>query len=551
MTDNFIRSIVQQDLENGLTHVQTRFPPEPNGYLHLGHVKAIHLNFSLAQEFNGACNLRMDDTNPEKEEQEYIDAICEDIRWLGYSWNDEIKYASDYFEQFHAYAVLLIKKGFAYVDALSFEEIRKTRGTPTEHGVESPWRNRAVEENLELFAQMRAGEHPEGSLVLRAKIDMKADNINLRDPLLYRIRYIEHPRTGNVWCIYPLYDFAHSLSDAIEQITHSLCTLEFENHRPLYDWIVEHCECPHKPRQIEFAKLHVSTMIMSKRRLNLLISEEIVSGWDDPRMPTLAGLRRRGYPSQALLAFVDSVGLTKTESLIDIRRMEHAIREHLNEAAQRRMVVFDPIELVITNLDDDFEDVFTVENNPERKDDGSRNISFSKQLYIERDDFMVDPPKKYFRLSPGASVRLKFAYCVNCHDYESDAQGQVTRVFCTVDPATRGGDSKGQKIRGTLHWVAKKTARVIHIHEYAPLFTEENPSVSDRFLESVNPDSLKIVHAFAEPAIYDEAKDTSKYYQFLRKGYYRQDTVASKNILIFNSIVGLRDTWQKLNKPSR
>lgn len=548
MTDNFIRSIVRKDLAEASKRVHTRFPPEPNGYLHLGHVKAIYLNFSIAQEFDGLCNLRMDDTNPEKEEQGYIRAICDDIAWLGYSWEGGIRYASDYFETFYRFAEILIKKNLAYIDALSFEEIRATRGTPTSPGTESPWRNRSIEENLTLFSDMRKGNYAEGSLVLRAKIDMQSDNMNLRDPVLYRIRYAEHPRTGRQWCIYPLYDFAHSLSDAIEGITHSLCTLEFENHRLLYNWIIENCECKHKPRQIEFARLNVSTMIMSKRKLASLVERGIVAGWDDPRMPTLAGLRRRGYSPDVLLDFVDSVGLTKTESLIGVQKMEHTVREKLNTIAQRRMVVFDPIELLITNVADDFTDVFEVENNPEQVSDGTRQIRFSKNLYIERNDFMLDPPKKFFRLSVGNTVRLKFAYCVRCHDYECDEQGVVRRVLCTLDPETRGGDSRGQKVRGTLHWISQKDARSILIHNYSPLFTEEDPSKIENFIDSVDHDSLKSILAMAEPSLYEE--DAEVLYQFLRKGYFKQDVKASQGELVFNSIVGLRDTWQKLSKKT-
>ncbi len=549
MQENFIHSIVKQDVEEGLSHVQTRFPPEPNGYLHVGHIKAIHLNFSIAEEFGGACNLRMDDTNPEKETQEYIDAICEDISWLGYAWEGEVKYASNYFEQLYAYATTLIQKKLAYVDELSFDAIRKSRGTPTEKGTDSPWRNRPIEENERLFSEMRAGKHPEGKYVLRAKIDMASDNITMRDPLLYRIRFVEHPRTLDKWCVYPLYDFAHCLSDAIEGITHSLCTLEFENHRPLYNWIVEQCECATKPRQIEFAKLNISGTVMSKRKLNSLVKEGHVSGWDDPRLPTIVALRRRGYPVEGLRSFVESVGLTKHESVVDARKLDYFIRELLNSIAQRRMVVADPIELVLENVPDDFSDSFLVENNPESPDTGTRESHITKKLFIERSDFMIDPPKKFFRMRVGGMVRLKYAYCVTCTRYETDETGSVRRVFCDVDLETRGGDSKGKKVRGTLHWVSQDNCVDVVLNEFEPLFGDKDISTYDDLGKAVNKDSWNRRLGKAERSVASD--DDSAGYQFLRLGYFKRDGTEKDGRPVFNRIVSLKDSWKKIQEKSQ
>src|SRR5437764_2484714 len=501
---DFIRDIVQADLDaKRYKQVVTRFPPEPNGYLHIGHAKSIALNFGIAQEFSGRCHLRFDDTNPTKEEQEYIDSIQADVRWLGYDWGNDLFYASDYFEQLYLWAEGLIRDGLAYVDDQSQEEIRVKRGTLTEPGRNSPFRDRAVEENLDLFRRMKAGEFPNGARVLRAKIDMSSGNINLRDPVLYRILHATHPRTGDNWSIYPTYDFAHGQSDAIEGITHSICTLEFEDHRPLYDWLVEHLPVPSRPRQYEFARLALTYTVMSKRFLKRLVDEGHVAGWDDPRMPTLVGLRRRGVPPGAIREFVRRVGVARANSVVDLAMFDHAVREVLNRAAPRRMAVLRPLKLVIENYPEGQSEELEAINNPEDASAGTRAIPFGRELYIERDDFMEEPPKGFYRLAPGREVRLRYAYFVTCREVVKDAAGEVVELRCAYDPATRGGNAPdGRKVRGTIHWVAASDAIPAEIRLYNPLFTRPDPGAAGDLMDDLNPNSLEVLKgAIVEPAL--------------------------------------------------
>lgn len=547
---NFIEEIINKDLAEGKVkgRVHTRFPPEPNGYLHIGHAKAIIVNFGIAQKYGGLCNLRFDDTNPAKEDVEYVDAIQRDIRWLGFDWEDRLFYASDYFEQLYEYAVKLIKKGKAYVCDLSPEEIREYRGTLTQPGRESPYRNRSVEENLDLFRRMREGEFPEGSKTLRAKIDMASPNLNMRDPVLYRIKKVTHHRTGDKWCIYPMYDFAHPLSDAIEGITHSLCSLEYEDHRPLYEWIIENAETPTTPRQIEFARLNLSYTVMSKRKLLQLCEQKIVTGWDDPRMPTLAGLRRRGYTPEAIRTFCEKIGVAKADSIVDIAFLEHCIREDLNKRARRAMAVLRPLRLVIDNYPEGKVEWLDALENPEDPSMGTRKVPFSRVLYIEEDDFREDPPPKYYRLAPGREVRLRYAYFVKCVDVVKDETGKVKEVHCVYDKDTLGGAAPdGRKVKATLHWVSAAHARSAEVRLYDRLFLKENPSAEEDFLSAVNPDSLKIIPGCKiEPSLMS-AKPGDKF-QFERLGYFCVDPDSTQEKLVFNLTVGLKDEWAKIEK---
>jgi glutaminyl-tRNA synthetase len=544
---DFIRDIIDADLAAGRnTEVVTRFPPEPNGYLHIGHAKAICLNFGVAQEYGGRCHLRFDDTNPVKEEQEYIDAMKRDVRWLGFDWGPHLYHASDYFEQLYDWAEHLIRAGKAYVDDLSAEEMRAMRGSLTESGRDSPYRDRPVAENLDLFRRMRVGEFPNGARVLRAKIDMTAGNMNLRDPVLYRILHAEHPRTGTKWCIYPTYDFAHGQSDAIEGVTHSLCSLEFEDHRPLYDWLIDNLPVPSRPRQYEFARLNLSYTVLSKRFLTQLVSEGRVSGWDDPRMPTLAALRRRGVPPAAIRDFVRSVGVARANSVVDVAMFEHAIREHLNKTAQRRMAVLRPLKLVIESFPAGASEELDAINNPEDPAAGTRRVTFSRELYIERDDFMEDPPKNFYRLSPGQEVRLRYAYLVRCRKIVRNAAGEVVELICTHDPATRGGNAPdGRKVRATLHWVSAAHSLVAEIRLYNPLFSRPDPGADGDFMANLNPGSLeRLTEARVEPALV--AALPGEPIQFERQGYFCLDTDSTAQRLIFNRTVGLRDSWAKI-----
>ena len=549
---DFIREIISGDLNTGQhKDVVTRFPPEPNGYLHIGHGKSICLNFGVAAEFGGRCHLRFDDTNPIKEEQEFIDAIETDVRWLGFNWEPHRYFASDNFEKLYTWAEHLIKKGNAYVDDLSAEEIRSFRGTLTEPGKNSPYRDRSIEENLDLFRRMKSGEFEDGVRVLRAKIDMTSGNINLRDPVLYRILRTQHPRTGNEWCIYPTYDYAHGQSDAIEGITHSLCTLEFEDHRPLYDWLVEHLPTPSRPRQYEFARLNLTYTVLSKRRLTQLVQEGHVTGWNDPRMPTLAGMRRRGLPAPALKDFVKRIGITKSEAVVEAALLEHCVREHLNKSALRRMAVLDPLKIVIENYPEGESERLEAVNNPENEADGIRHVPFSRELWIERQDFMEDPPKKFFRLSPGREVRLRYAYYVTCNEVIKDASGTVMELRCTYDPATRGGGSPdGRKVKGTLHWVSASHSATAEVRLYDTLFTAETPgSKTGNMLDDLNSNSLTILEGCKiEPAL--EKTTQGETVQFERHGYFCVDVESEKDSsqIIFNRTIGLRDTWAKLQK---
>ncbi len=551
VSTNFIRSIIASDLKSGAPakKVVTRFPPEPNGFLHIGHAKSICLNFGLAAEFGGVCNLRLDDTNPIKEESTYAEAIMEDVRWLGFDWENRLYYASDYFEQLHEFALRLIRAGKAYVDDLSPEQIREYRGTLTEPGRESPCRNRTVEENLDLFARMRAGEFPDGSRVLRAKIDMASGNLNLRDPVMYRILNAPHHRTGDVWCIYPMYDFAHGQSDSIEGVTHSICTLEFEDHRPLYDWFLDQLEI-HHPRQIEFARLNLSYTVMSKRKLLELVREKHVDGWDDPRMPTLTGLRRRGYTPGAIRDFCRRIGVAKRESTVDVGLLEHCLREDLNESAPRRMAVLNPLRLVITNYPEGRNEEFEAPNHPQKSEMGTRKIPFARELYIERDDFMEDPPKKYFRLSPGREVRLRYAYIVRCDEVIRDeATGEVVELRCTYDPTSRGGaPADGRKVKGIIHWVSAAHAVSAEVRLYDRLFRKENPT-GDRqepdYRAHLNPDSLEVLtDCRVEPELGKSPQESR--YQFERLGYFCVDSRDSAPANpVFNRTATLRDSWAK------
>jgi glutaminyl-tRNA synthetase len=544
---DFIRDIIEADLA-AKRHAApvTRFPPEPNGYLHIGHAKSICLNFGVAQEYGGRCHLRFDDTNPTKEEQEYIDAIERDVHWLGFDWGKHLYHASDYFEQLYEWAEHLIRAGDAYVDDLSADEMRRSRGSLTEPGRNSPYRDRRVAENLDLFRRMRAGEFPNGARVLRAKIDMAAGNINLRDPALYRILHAAHPRTGTSWSIYPTYDFAHGQSDAIEGITHSICTLEFEDHRPLYDWLLDRLPVPSRPRQYEFARLNITYTVLSKRLLTELVRQGHVTGWDDPRMPTLAGLRRRGVPSAAIRDFVGRIGVARANSVVDIAMFESAIREHLNKSAPRRMGVLRPLKLVIENYPEGATEELDALNNPEDPAAGARRIPFGRELYVEADDFMEVPPKKFFRLSPGREVRLRYAYFVTCREVVKNPAGQVVALRCTYDPATRGGNAPdGRKVQGTLHWVAVAPSVPAEIRIYNPLFTRPDPGAGGDVAADLNPTSLEVLTGSRlEPALAGDS--SSQTVQFERQGYFCRDADSRPGRLVFNRTVALRDTWAKV-----
>ncbi|MDO8879861.1 MAG: glutamine--tRNA ligase/YqeY domain fusion protein [Coriobacteriia bacterium] len=545
---DFIREIVAADLRDGLHDaVVTRFPPEPNGYLHIGHAKSICLNFGVAREFGGRCHLRFDDTNPMKEEQEYIDSIETDVRWLGFDWGEHLYFASDYFEQLHAWAVHLIEAGKAYVDDLSAEAIREHRGTLTSPGSDSPWRERSIEENLDMFARMRAGEFPNGSRVLRAKIDMASPNINLRDPVLYRILHAEHPRTGEAWCIYPTYDFAHGQSDAIEGITHSICTLEFQDHRPLYDWLIENLPVPSRPRQYEFARLNLTHTVLSKRVLLTLVNEGHVRGWDDPRMPTLSGLRRRGFPAEGIRDFADMIGVARADSVVEIEMLEHAARDVLNAQALRRFAVLDPVKVVLDNYPAGQVEEVDVANNPEDPSAGSRQVPFSRELWIERDDFMEDPPKKFFRLAPGREVRLRSAYFVTCTDVIKDDAGRIVELRCTYDPDTRGGASPdGRRPKATLHWVSAAHAVPAEVRLYDHLFSPSFPGAEGRDLfGDLNPDSETVRRGcFIEQSLSDVP--VGRTVQFERLGYFCPDPDSAPGALVFNRTLTLKDTWARL-----
>jgi len=551
---DFIREIIKKDLDAGKNggRVHTRFPPEPNGYLHIGHAKSICLNFGLAQEFGGKCNLRFDDTNPTKEELEYVESIKKDVRWLGFDWGDREYYASDYFDRLYEYAVTLIKMGKAYVCDLSAQEIRQHRGTLTEPGKDSPYRDRSVEENLDLFEKMKDGYYGDGTRVLRAKIDMASPNLNMRDPIIYRILHREHHRTGKKWCIYPTYDWAHGQSDSIEDITHSICTLEFEDHRPLYDWFINQLGI-HHPRQIEFARLNLNYTVMSKRKLLQLVEEGHVSGWDDPRMPTLSGIRRRGYTPEAVRNFCNEIGVAKADSTVDIALLEYFVREDLNKKALRKMAVIDPLKVVIDNYTDDGYEELDAVNNPEDGSMGRRKVPFSKVIYIEKQDFMEDPPKKFYRLAPGREVRLRYAYFIICNEVIKDAEGNITELRCTYDPATRGGDAPdGRKVKATLHWVSAGHSIPAEIRLYDRLFNREDPlkNEDDRdFKSSLDPGSLKTLRdCRLEPSLSKAAP--GQIYQFERLGYFCVDPDSSKDMPVFNRTVTLKDQWAKIRNKN-
>jgi glutaminyl-tRNA synthetase len=551
---DFIREIVAADIARGANggQVVTRFPPEPNGYLHIGHAKAISLDFGIASEFGGHCNLRFDDTNPVKEDVEYVDSIKDDVRWLGFEWAGREYYASDYYEQLYSFAERLIHKGVAYVDSLSADQIRDHRGTLTEPGRNSPYRDRMVDENLDLFRRMRAGEFPDGAHVLRAKIDMASPNVNMRDPVLYRIRHAEHHRTGSTWCIYPMYDYAHPLSDAIEGVTHSLCTLEYEAHRPLYDWAIEMVGTPHRPRQYEFARLNLNYTVMSKRKLLQLVAQKHVSGWDDPRMPTITGLRRRGYTPESIRDFCARIGVAKKENVIDVGLLEHCIREDLNRRAPRAMAVLRPLKVLLTNFPEDRSEAMSVVNNPEDASAGTRQVPFSRVVYIERDDFMEDPPKQFFRLAPGREVRLRNAYLITCVNVVKDASGEITELHCTYDPATRGGDAPdGRKVKATLHWVSAAHAIDAEVRLYDRLFSVEDPDGAAAkqggdFTAFLNPASLDVVRGGKlEPGLASASPGAR--FQFERLGYFVVDPDSRAGALVFNRTVSLKDTWARVS----
>ena len=547
---NFIRNIIDADLASGKrTEVYTRFPPEPNGYLHVGHAKSICLNFGIARDYNGKCNLRFDDTNPDKEEEEYMHSIMEDVRWLGFEWTEE-KHASDYFDQLYLFAVKLILDGKAYVDSQSADEIRNSRGTLTEPGKESPYRDREVQENLGMFQRMKEGEFADGEHVLRAKIDMASPNINMRDPVLYRIKRTHHHRTGDDWVIYPMYDFTHCLSDAIEGITHSICTLEFEDHRPLYDWVIEEADAPCHPQQIEFARLQLKYTVTSKRKLHQLVHDDHVDGWDDPRMPTISGMRRRGYTPASIRDFCDRIGVTKNDSFIEMAVLENSAREDLNEHALRVMAVLNPLKVTIENYPDDKVEEMVAQNHPQQPDMGTRTVPFSKVIYVERDDFMEDAPKKFFRLSVGREVRLRYAYYITCTDVIKDDNGEVIELICVYDPATKGGDSPdSRKVKGTIHWVSADHAIDATVNLYDRLFTHPNPAGEDNFIEHMNPDSLQtLTECKLEPSL--QEANASQHYQFERTGYFILDKYSKPGEHVFNRTVTLRDTWAKIDKQN-
>jgi glutaminyl-tRNA synthetase len=550
---DFIREIVAADLRDGRHEtIVTRFPPEPNGYLHIGHAKSICLNFGIAREFGGRCHLRFDDTNPTREEQEYIDAIEADVRWLGFDWGEHLYHASEYFEQLHAWAVHLVRAGKAYVDDLSADEIREHRGTLTEPGRNSPWRDRPVEESLDLFERMRRGEFPDGARVLRARIDMTSGNINLRDPVLYRILHAAHPRTGDAWCIYPTYDFAHGQSDAIEGVTHSICTLEFEDHRPLYDWLIEHLPVPSRPRQIEFARLNLTYTVLSKRVLLRLVNEEHVRGWDDPRMPTISGLRRRGFPAAGIRDFAAMIGVAKANSIVEMGVLEHAVRDVLNRTAPRRFAVLHPLKVVVENYPDGQVEEMDVANNPEDPSAGTRKVPFTRELWIERDDFMEEPPAKFFRLAPGREVRLRSAYFVTCREVVKDAAGDIVELRCTYDPATRGGGAPdGRRPKATLHWISAEHAMPAEVRIYDYLFSRPNPGADGRdLLADLNPDSETVLRGcLVEPTLAEVPPGETV--QFERLGYFTPDPDSTPGHPIFNRTLTLKDTWAKLQVQGR
>jgi len=553
---HFIRNIIEEDNRTGKWNgrVETRFPPEPNGYLHIGHAKSICLNFGLALEYNGICHLRFDDTNPEKEAQEYVDAIIESVRWLGFDWKEHLYYASDYFDRLYEFAEYLIMQGKAYVDSLPADEIRRLRGTLTEAGTNSPYRNRSAEENLDLFRRMRAGEFADGVHVLRAKIDMASPNINLRDPVIYRIRHIHHQRTGDKWCIYPMYDYTHCISDALEHITHSLCTLEFEDHRPLYDWVLDQLaeKVPCHPQQIEFARLNLTYSVMSKRKLIDLVENKLVDGWDDPRMNTLAGLRRRGYTPAAIRLFAERIGISKTDSWIDMAILEDCLREDLNEHAPRRIVVLDPVVLVIDNFAEDHEEICHAPNHPQKPELGTRELLLTKRLYIDREDFMEIPEKGFFRLTPGAEVRLRYAFIVKCTHLVKDDQGKILEIHCTYDPDTKSGTvgAETRKVRGNIHWLSATHAKAVEIRLYDRLFTDSHPDAEGKdFKTSLNPDSKRIITGYVEPALCDALPEQQ--FQFERHGYFVADPIDTKpKKPIFNRTASLRNAWEKISKKS-
>jgi len=548
---NFIQKIIDEDnkINKWDNRVHTRFPPEPNGYLHIGHAKSICLNFGIAEKYNGKCNLRFDDTNPLKEDKEYVNSIIEDVKWLGFDWNEKPFFASDYFGQMYQYAIQLVKKGKAYVCDQSNEDIRNCRGTLTNPGKESPFRNRTIDENISLFMRMKNGEYENGEKTLRAKIDMSHPNLNMRDPVIYRILHSEHHRTGKEWCIYPMYDWAHGLEDALEKITHSLCTLEFEDHRPLYDWYLNELDIYH-PQQIEFARLNINFTVLSKRKLKKLVDENYVDGWDDPRMPTISGLRRRGYTPKSIRDFSENVGITKRDSIIDIVRLENSLRQELNKNAPRVLSVLDPLKIIITNYPDGEDEMMEAVNNPENNDSGTRNIPFSKEIFIEKSDFMEDPPKKFFRLSPGREVRLRYAYFITCTDVIKDKKGNIREVHCTYDPKSRGGNSPdGRKVKATLHWVSSLHAINAEIRLYDRLFIKENPDEGNNYLENLNPNSC-VIHRQAklEPSLKSASNTT---YQFERLGYFKKDKFYSnKKRDCFIRVVSLRDSWARFLKQN-
>jgi glutaminyl-tRNA synthetase len=550
VSSDFIREIIADDLRTGKHRkIATRFPPEPNGFLHVGHAKSICLNFGAAAETGGTTNLRFDDTNPITEEDRYVRSIQEDVRWLGFDWGERLYFASDYYEKLYGFAVELIRKGLAYVCDLSADEVREYRGTLTEPGRESPYRNRTVEENLDLFTRMRAGEFPDGARTLRAKIDMASPNLNMRDPVLYRILRAHHHRTGDAWCIYPMYDYAHPLSDALEGITHSICTLEFEDHRPLYDWCVANTSVPSRPRQIEFARLNLSYTVLSKRKLLKLVSEGHVAGWDDPRMPTLSGMRRRGYPAAAIRAFCDMIGVAKKDSTVDLGKLEFCLREELNRTAPRVMAVLRPLKVVIENYPEGKTESVEAVNNPEDPSAGTREVPFSREIYIERDDFREDPPKKFFRLAPGREVRLKHAYFITCREVVKNPAGEIEALRCTYDPLSRGGEAPdGREVRGTLHWVSASQSLPAEVKLYDHLFSVEFPGTGEKdFIDELNPASLeKLERCFVEPSLGGAAPGAR--FQFLRHGYFCVDPDVSEGRLVFNRTIGLRDTWAKIEK---
>jgi len=548
--ENFITKIIDEDNKTGKWNkrVHTRFPPEPNGYLHIGHAKSICLNFGLAVEYNGKCNLRFDDTNPLKEDKEYVNSIMEDVKWLGFDWGKKPLFASDYFQQMFDFAIELIKKGNAFVCDLSFDQIKEKRGTLKSPGLDSPFRDRSIDENLDLFNRMRLGEFADGEKTLRAKIDMSHPNINMRDPVMYRILHSAHHRTANEWCIYPMYDWAHGLEDSIETITHSICTLEFEDHRPLYDWYLQSLDVYH-PQQIEFARLNLSYTIVSKRKLKRLVDEGFVDGWDDPRMPTISGLRRRGYSPESIRNFSDNIGVTKRDSIVDISKLENSLREDLNKRSLRVMAVLDPIKIIITNYPEDKIEYLDAVNNPEDTQAGKRKLAFSKDLFIERSDFMEDPPKKFFRLAIGREVRLKFAYYITCDNVVKDKNGIVQELHCTYDPNTKGGRSEdGRKVRGTIHWVSSAENVIAKVHLYDRLFMNENPELNGDFINDINQKSLTVVDkAYIEKSMENAKNDFA--YQFERIGYFIKDNKYTvDNELVFNRAVSLRDSWAKINK---